>query len=285
MHATDVRLNHLLGCLLGGEARGGIHHAYARRNENFDAEDDAEDALEPEQARTQARAQTAVRAARERVLENCTSDILRVRELTVKIRRGADIKNHPELRQMLELLETPLLAMYDALVLERSFSLELDVAHDDSFWERLENAYDDVVTMVRPFYSLQRPRMYSGTIEENLRDLVQILVFFGRDCGLQQNLSLETETKWHALVSKILCDLDDVGDGRVEDLCEHFRIAFHKFYKACDTRVARQGFEAMHVALERLEQLVGATGVGHIAADVRALEVIVVCYGREYFED
>jgi hypothetical protein len=285
MHATDVRLNHLLGRLLGGETRGGIHDAYARRNENFDAEEDAEDALEAEQARTQARAQAAVRAARERVLENCTSDVRRVTELTVKIRRGADIRNHPELRQMLELLETPLLAMYDALVLERSFSLELDVAHDDSFWERLENAYDDVVTMVRPFYSLQRPRMYSGTIEENLRDIVEILVFFGRDFRFQQNISLETETKWHALVSEILCDLEDVGDGRVEDLCEHFRIAFDKFYKTCDIRVARQGFEAIHVALEGLEQLVGATGVGHIAADVRALEVIVVCYGREYFED
>jgi hypothetical protein len=168
--------------------------------------------------------------------------------------------------------------------LERSFSLELDVAHDDSFWERLEVAYDDVVTMVRPFYSFQRPGRYTGTIAEELRDIVQILIFFGRDFRFQQNLTLETETKWHALVSELLCDLEDVGDGRVEDLCEHFRIAFDKFYKTCDIRVARQGFEAMHVALERLEQLVGATGVGHIAADVCALEVIVASYGRDYFE-
>jgi hypothetical protein len=218
------------------------------------------------------------------VLDNGTADVRRVTELTVKIRRGADTRNHPELRQMLELLETPLLAMYDALVSERSFSLELDVAHDDSFWARLENAYDDVVTMVRPFYSLQRPRMYSGTIEEELRDIVQILVFFGRDFRFPQNLSLETETKWHALVSEILCGLEDAGDGRVEDLCEHFRSAFDTFYNTSDIRVARQGFEAMHVALERLEQLVGASGVGHIAADVSALDVIVACYGREYFE-
>jgi hypothetical protein len=267
------RLNQRLGCLLGGEARGGIHDAYARRDEHFDAEEDAEDALDAEEARAQARAREAARAERERKVAEWKEDVRCVTELTVKIRRGADIGKHPELRKMLELLEEPLLALYDALTLGPGATLE----------GRPEVAYDMVVSMVHPFKSLQSRGQYTGDIVETMHQIVHVLVVLGRELYFPENLQLVTENEWYQNLSLILNDLEyGDGDGMVADWCGHFRSAFDIFYGTHDYVRAQRAFKKVQATLASLDVLVFEGAVGHADKDVKTLRVIVACYGREY---